>query len=109
MQQRINLNRFAYFAAVVDCGTFTAAAQRLEITKAVVSQQVAKLEADVGTTLLIRTSRRVRPTDAGLAFYSRCALILRESHQAFDDLAHTASEPRGTLRITAPFDYGTSV
>ncbi|WP_192361478.1 LysR family transcriptional regulator, partial [Mesorhizobium mediterraneum] len=47
----MNLNRLAYFAAVVDAGSFTRAAERLGITKAVVSQQVARLERDVGTTL----------------------------------------------------------
>lgn len=48
-----NLNRLAYFAAVVEAGSFTAAAERLGITKAVVSQQVAKLEREFGASLLI--------------------------------------------------------
>lgn len=103
-----NLNRLAYFAAVVDAGSFTRAAERLGITKAVVSQQVARLERDVGTTLLIRTTRRVQPTEAGQMFHARCVLILREAEDAFDALAQTAVEPTGTLRITAPNDYGTS-
>ncbi|MBE2321097.1 LysR family transcriptional regulator, partial [Solirubrobacter sp. CPCC 204708] len=46
-----NLKRLAYFAAVVETGSFTAAADRLGITKAVVSQQVARLERDFHTTL----------------------------------------------------------
>lgn len=103
-----NLNRLAYFAAVVDAGSFTRAAERLGITKAVVSQQVARLERDVGTTLLMRTTRRVQPTEAGQMFHARCVLILREAEDAFDALAQTAVEPTGTLRITAPNDYGTS-
>jgi len=61
----MNLNRLAYFAAVVDSGSFTRAAERLGITKAVVSQQVAQLERDLGTSLLVRTTRRVHPTEAG--------------------------------------------
>jgi DNA-binding transcriptional LysR family regulator len=103
----MNLNRLAYFAAVVDTGSFTRAAERLGITKAVVSQQVAQLERDVGTTLLIRTTRRVHPTEAGRLFHARCVLILREAEDAFDALAQAAVEPTGTLRITAPNDYGT--
>ena len=103
-----NLKRLAYFAAVVEAGSFTAAAERLGITKAVVSQQVARLESDFRTTLLTRTTRKVLPTDAGKAFYQRCALILREAGDAFDELAETAEEPAGTLRLTAPLDYGIS-
>jgi DNA-binding transcriptional LysR family regulator len=105
---RVNLNRLAYFAAVVDAGSFTRAADRLGISKAVVSQQVARLEADVGTTLLVRTTRKVYPTEAGRTFHARCAFILREAEEAFGELRQAISAPTGTLRITAPFDYGTS-
>jgi DNA-binding transcriptional LysR family regulator len=109
MVDATNLNRLAYFVAVVDTGSFTRAAERLGITKAVVSQQVARLENELGTTLLIRTTRRVHLTDAGRMFHARCVLILREAEDAFDEIAQTTAEPRGTLRITAPYDYGTSV
>ena len=104
----MNLNRLSYFAAVVDAGSFTGAAARLGITKAVVSQQVARLEEEVGTTLLVRTTRKVRPTEAGRAFHVRCTNILREAEDAFGELGQAASAPTGTLRITAPFDYGIS-
>ncbi|QLF94704.1 LysR family transcriptional regulator [Pseudomonas sp. ABC1] len=104
-----NLNRLAYFVAVVETGSFTAAAERLGITKAVVSQQVARLEREFSCTLLTRSTRRVSLTEAGQAFYYRCALILKEAGDAFDELAEAASEPTGTLRITAPFDYGVGV
>src|SRR3954466_10223282 len=82
-----NLRRLAYFVAVVETGSFTAAAERLGITKAVVSQQVARLEAEFRTSLLVRTTRKVRSTETGLAFYRRCATILREAEDAFDELA----------------------
>src|SRR3954451_13620254 len=104
-----NLRRLAYFAAVVENGSFTAAAERLGITKAVVSQQVARLEREFRTSLLVRTTRKVQPTELGHAFYQRCALILREAGDAFDDLAETSAEPSGMLRLTAPFDYGVGV
>jgi DNA-binding transcriptional LysR family regulator len=109
MIQAMNLNRLAYFAAVVDTGSFTRAAERLGITKAVVSQQVAQLERDLRTSLLVRTTRRVHPTEAGIMFHARCVMILREAEDAFDELAQAAAEPTGTLRITAPNDYGTVV
>ncbi len=105
----MNLNRLIYFAAVVDTGSFTRAAERLGITKAVVSQQVAQLEQDLRTSLLVRTTRRVHPTEAGRMFHARCVRILRDAEEAFDELAQAATEPTGTLRITAPNDYGTNV
>ena len=101
-----NLKRLAYFTAVVETGSFTAAAERLGITKAVVSQQVARLEADFSTSLLARSTRKVVPTDAGRVFYQRCALILKEAADAFDELSQSAQAPSGTLRLTAPLDYG---
>jgi len=104
-----NLRRLAYFVSVVETGSFTAAAERLGITKAVVSQQVARLEREFRTSLLARTTRSVKTTEVGQAFYLRCALILREAEHAFDDLAETSAEPSGTLRLTAPFDYGVGV
>lgn len=98
----------AYFAAVVEAGGFTAAADRLGLSKAVVSQQVARLEREFRTSLLVRTTRRVTPTETGKAFYQHCALILKEAGDAFDELAGASAEPSGTLRLTAPLDYGIS-
>ena len=106
MPDAINLNRLAYFAAVVDSRSFTKAAERLGITKAVVSHQVAQLERDLRTTLLIRTTRRVVPTEAGEIFHTRCTKILREAENAFAEIAASEAAPSGTLRITAPNDYG---
>ena len=104
-----NLRRLAYFVSVVETGSFTAAAERLGITKAVVSQQVARLEREFRTSLLVRTTRKVQPTELGQAFYLRCAMILREAENAFDDLTETSAEPSGMLRLTAPFDYGVGI
>ncbi|MES2532978.1 MAG: LysR family transcriptional regulator [Pseudomonadota bacterium] len=104
-----NLRRLAYFVSVVETGSFTAAAERLGITKSVVSQQVARLEKEFRTSLLVRTTRKVQATEVGRAFYLRCALILREAEHAFDDLAETSAEPSGILRLTAPLDYGVGV
>lgn len=103
-----NLRRLAYFAAVVETGSFTAAAERLGITKAVVSQQVARLEQEFRTSLLVRTTRKVQPTEVGHAFYLRCARILSEAENAFGELADAVAHPTGTLKLTAPFDYGIS-
>ncbi|WP_114860318.1 LysR family transcriptional regulator [Azospirillum brasilense] len=109
MAEPINLNRLAYFAAVVDTGSFTRAAERLGVSKTVVSQQVARLEADVGVGLLTRTTRSVQLTEAGRALHTRCLAILKEADEAFAELSDAALEPRGTLRITAPNDFGSFI
>ncbi|PRY64208.1 DNA-binding transcriptional LysR family regulator [Vreelandella songnenensis] len=104
-----NLNRLAYFTAVIETGSFTAAAEQLGVTKAVVSQQVARLEQDVQTSLLIRSTRSVRTTQAGQLFYGRCVAILRDAEEAFAELNDGREAPTGVLRLTAPIDYGLSV
>ncbi|MNR92793.1 HTH-type transcriptional regulator DmlR [compost metagenome] len=104
-----NLKRMAYFVEVVETGSFTAAADRLGITKAVVSQQVARLEAAFETTLLVRTTRSVRLTDEGQAFYDRAARLLGEAQDAFDGLEADDRAPSGVLRLTAPFDYAVAM
>ncbi|TDW16410.1 DNA-binding transcriptional LysR family regulator [Rhizobium azibense] len=106
--EHVNLNRLAYFTAVVDTGSFTKAAERLGITKTVVSQQVARLEAELKTSLLLRTTRRVEPTEAGQLFYARCNAILRETEDAIDEMTRSNAAPEGVLRIAAPNDYGAS-
>lgn len=105
----LSLNRIIYFVAIAETGSFTGAAERLGITKAVVSQQITRLEADLRAALLIRTTRYVRMTEAGQQFYLRCSQILREAEHAFSEASASASEPAGTLRLTAPHDYGTSI
>jgi DNA-binding transcriptional LysR family regulator len=107
--EAINLNRLAYFVAVVDAGSFTRAAERLGITKTVVSQQVARLEADLRTSLLLRTTRRVEPTEAGRLLHARAVIILRDAEDAFGQVAEVTASPIGTLRVAAPNDFGTSM
>ncbi|SMH62110.1 LysR family transcriptional regulator [Azospirillum agricola] len=109
MTNGLNLNRIAHFVAVVDCGSFTAAADRLGVTKAVVSQHVARLEQELRTTLLVRTTRRLTPTEAGAAFHRTCAAILQQAEEAVACLSSASGAPTGTVRVTAPFDYGTAI
>src|SRR5882672_6490876 len=109
MPDLLNLNRLVYFTTVVETGSFTAAADRLDVAKAVVSHQVGKLEQELGATLLRRTTRRVTPTEEGRLFYDRAAIILREAEAAYGDIAQSAAKPTGMLRLTAPLDYGEKV
>lgn len=106
--ETVNLNRLAYFVAVLDTGSFTRAAERLGITKTVVSQQVSKLEEELKTALLMRTTRRVEPTEAGRLLHARSVIVLREAEDAIGEVSRSNSVPSGVLRVAAPNDYGTS-
>ncbi|MGC3964554.1 MAG: LysR family transcriptional regulator [Rhodocyclaceae bacterium] len=105
----MDLNRLRMFVAVAETGSFTAAAQRLSTTKAMVSQQVKRLETELGVTLLSRTTRRVVPTEAGAELLAECAPLLRQAEDALTRAARMRHELRGTLRLTAPVDFATAV
>ncbi|WP_148714973.1 LysR family transcriptional regulator [Chitinolyticbacter meiyuanensis] len=106
---RIDLNRLVYFMAVVEAGSFTAAAERLGVAKGMVSQQVARLERELAATLFTRTTRRVTLTEAGEQFYAECRPLLAGMEQAIERAGEGQQAPRGLLRLTAPTDYAGSV
>ncbi|WNK00990.1 LysR family transcriptional regulator [Thalassospiraceae bacterium LMO-JJ14] len=101
------LEGMTVFTAVVDAGSFTAAAKQLRASKASVSTQLQKLEDRLGVRLLNRTTRRLSLTDEGRAFYEHCRRILDEAREALDALDNTGSAPRGVLRVNAPMSFGT--
>lgn len=103
----ISLDRLKAFLAVVEAGGFTAAAQRLRMGKNALSQQVAKLEKDLGVSLFTRTTRLVVPTDAGRQLHQACLPLLHELQTTLETLGETRLS--GPLRITAPADYAESV
>ena len=99
----------ATFVAVVRSGHFAAAARTLGLPKSTVSQRVARLEATLGVRLLERTTRVLRPTHAGSAYYERCARILSEVEEANAAVKDLGTSPRGTLRVTTSHLLGQSV
>ena len=102
----MNWDDFDAFCQVVDHGGFTAAARALDRPKSSLSASVARLEGELGTRLLERTTRQLRLTDAGETLYrdiSRPFAQLRESAQ--EALAQGATV-QGTLRIAAPYEFG---
>lgn len=101
----LNLNRLQIFVAVIEAGSLTGAAARLGMTKTVVSVHIRKLEAEVGASLLHRTTRRLSLTDAGEAFFEASQRILRDAADAVAAAGQANLEPRGLLRVTAPIDY----
>jgi DNA-binding transcriptional LysR family regulator len=94
------------FAAVVREGGFTRAATHLGLTKQTVSERIARLEAALNVRLLERSTRRVRTTDAGAAYFERCAAIAAQIDEANDEVTRRLSEPIGLLRVSSPYLYG---
>lgn len=105
----INLNRLVVFVSVVEIGSLTGAAGRLGLAKTMVSSHMQRLEAEVGANLLIRTTRRLALTEAGEAFYEAAKSIVHAAEEAVNAIGQESSDLRGTLRVTAPVDYGASV
>jgi DNA-binding transcriptional LysR family regulator len=92
--------------AVVDAGSFVAAADHLKSSKAVVSRLVAQLEQHLGVRLLHRTTRRLSLTVEGEAFVSRARELLVQWQEAEDDVSHRSAKARGVLRVNVPVSYG---
>ncbi|MCK1790696.1 LysR family transcriptional regulator [Pseudomonas violetae] len=101
----VSLDRFDTFKAVVDAGSLTAAANLLGQTRAVVSFNLKRLEAELGVTLLTRSTRTLALTDAGERFYQRCVRTLDEARMAVEDARSEHTQLRGTLRITTTVEF----
>ncbi|MEL7312609.1 MAG: LysR family transcriptional regulator [Pseudomonadota bacterium] len=95
------------FTQVIEHGSFAAAARALDLSRSVVNKAVIKLESQLQTQLLTRSTRRVTPTEAGLAFYDRCISIVTEFDDAIDAMTSLHDRPSGTLRVNAPMSFGT--
>ena len=94
------------FRRVAELGSFTRAADDLEITAATVSKHIAFLERDLDTRLINRTTRRMSLTDAGLAFLKRTQALLDELEDAELEARGFQAEPRGTIRLNVPMSFG---
>jgi DNA-binding transcriptional LysR family regulator len=94
------------FVKVIESGGFTAAGKQLGLPKSTVSRQVAALENRLGVRLLHRTTRVLRPTEAGLAYYEQCTRILTEVVEAETALTRSQMVPTGKIRVTAPLSFG---
>jgi DNA-binding transcriptional LysR family regulator len=105
----VNLNRLVVFVAVVETGSITAAAKRLGLAKTMVSAHMQKLEAEIGSNLLVRTTRRLHLTEAGTQFYEACQKILQDTENAIAQANSNTRQLRGKLRISTSIDYGASV
>lgn len=98
---KITLEELQAFVAVVDSGSITSAAERLEQTVSGVSRALGRLEQKLRTTLLRRTTRRLVLTEEGAAFLQRACSILAAVDEAEEYLAARREHPSGRLRVDA--------
>lgn len=101
------LNSMTLFVEVVKKGSFTAAANKMGLSRAQVSKSVMQLEGHLGTRLLNRTTRRVSPTEIGRIYYERCKAVLNDVEEMEGFARERTSRPQGTLMVSAPTSFGT--
>ena len=94
------------FTRVVECHSFTLAAQGLGMQKSTVSRRIALLEERLGVRLLNRTTRKLRLTEVGQAYYERCRQIMLDFAEAEQAVMQLQQVPAGLLRISAPIEFG---
>ncbi|MEM1175073.1 MAG: LysR family transcriptional regulator [Pseudomonadota bacterium] len=95
------------FTRVVDRSGFAAAAREMGLSRSAVSKAVIQLEDELGAQLLRRSTRKVTPTETGLAFYERCLQILGDVDEAIASVKELQDKPTGKLRVNAPMTFGT--
>ena len=105
----LDINDLRVFEKVAAHRSFSAAARALELPKSTVSRSIARLETELGTRLLQRTTREVVLTEAGTLFRARCVDILASIGDAVDLVGGFASAPRGLLRVSAGLGFGVHV
>ncbi|WP_236183205.1 LysR family transcriptional regulator [Pseudomonas juntendi] len=93
------------FAQVMEAGSFTAAADRLGMSKQSVSRRLMQLEARLGVRLLNRSTRRLDATPLGQQYYQSAMRLLGEVQQVEHDISGQAQALRGTLRLSAPLSF----
>jgi DNA-binding transcriptional LysR family regulator len=97
------------FVAVVEAGSLTAAAERFDISSAMVGKHIRSLETRLATRLLTRTTRRQSLTEIGRQYYEQCRRILADVKDAESLAEAMAAAPRGVLKVTVPLTYGVEV
>lgn len=103
------MDRFAdmqMFVKLVETGSISAAAERLEIAKSAVSRRLAELETRLAVQLFQRTTRRMNLTDSGRSFYERCQRILADVDEAELAVSQAHGALSGKLRVALPLSFG---
>lgn len=103
------LRNMEVFMAVVEAGSFAAAARRLDLSAVMVGKHVQQLEAHLGARLLQRSTRRQSLTEVGRSFHEASRQVLEQLHWAESAVERSRSAPQGLLRISAPVTLGNQV
>ncbi|MDT3249826.1 LysR family transcriptional regulator [Serratia sp. root2] len=101
-----NFAAIPLFVAVVECGSFSAAGQRLGITKSAVSKRIAQLEGSLGVQLLHRTTRRLSLTEAGEQYFGYARNACAVAQEGEDAITRLQGQPQGILRLSVPMVFG---
>src|SRR6202050_4267484 len=96
------LTSIRVFRQVVESGTFVAAAERMDLSTAMVSKHVMHVEKRLGVRLLNRNSRTLSLTEPGRVYFERCKTILEDLEETELELGSLSATARGTLRVTVP-------
>ena len=94
-----------WLSTLANQGSYTAAAERLQVSKAAMSQRIAELERIAGVSLVQRTTRSVRLTEAGQRLVEETQASFEHIAQSFDQVRDMAETPRGRVKITAPVAF----
>lgn len=95
----MEFRQLKYFIEIVDCGSLTKASRQLYIAQSALSQQVSKLEDEVGKPLLHRTAKGVAPTESGQALYNHARLMLRQHDQALSIARQESPQVQGMVSL----------
>lgn len=101
-----DLNLLIVFARVVEAGSFSEAARRMGLSRAVVSKAIAKLEQNLNTRLFLRSTRNISLTESGATILQHANRVAIEAEQIEQVAASQLAEPQGVLRVSTPNSFG---
>jgi DNA-binding transcriptional LysR family regulator len=93
------------YISVVETGSFSAAAKRMDIRQPAISKTIAQLEERLGARLLLRSTRGLTMTEAGQRFYEHVKLAIKEADEAEQAVRHASDSLSGKLRVSAPVTF----
>lgn len=104
----LDLNALMLFHEVVKGGSLAAACERLDVPRSTLSRRLIQLEKDLGSLLMKRSTRKLAPTDLGIAVQQHCLRIAQEAEAIRQETARMVTQLQGTLRVALPIEFGSA-
>ncbi|NPA72340.1 MAG: LysR family transcriptional regulator, partial [Gammaproteobacteria bacterium] len=104
----MDLNRIYYFVTVIECGSYTKAALKINVPKSTLSRHIQGLESDLQLRLLNRSTRKLSLTKAGESFFKDCQPLVTHLQNAHAHISQYHKDVTGKLRVTMPTEIGTN-